>query len=191
MRSFLLAILSLGLLPLMSCHNSTGPSSPPQISVLLDANFDSAGHPSLSGFQDGYPTYAVLRASPSFSNDVPTKQAIRSLKISPPDSFSRVMHITLTPEQPTQWKQFRLVYWHKSFLKSFYDVQLGLWSGNTGYFFPSPKYSATWAQDTISYSANATPIDSVVIFLAMFAPSNIADTSDYTLFGGFKVEEFY
>jgi len=175
------------------CKDSTtNPIPPASRYTLMESGFENQGQPSLSNWKDGYPIYGLKTSRYSFSNDVPTDGGQWSLKLNPVDSNYSTLRFTVLPEQPSQSKQFVLTYLRKDLFSShLYNVSLSAYSGSNGYSIPvQTKDSTNWVQDTIKYSSNSLTIDSLVVFITMFAPNTIIDTSKYILLDKFKLEQF-
>jgi hypothetical protein len=191
MRLSILLFTAIAMISISSCNDtSTTPTSNSNVAVLMQTNFDNQGQPSLSGWQDGYPLYGLLKTTASFSNDVRANGGQWSLKIFPPDIFYSVMCYVVHPVQPSPLKQFRLTYWYKSLLASPCNVTLGIFSGSNEYFSLATHDSTTWAQDTLVFHSNSSTIDSLAVFIYIFTPKNKADTTKFILFNEFKLEEW-
>jgi hypothetical protein len=192
MKSAILVVFLLVLLLNINCKDSsTNPNPASPISVLMDVSFSDQGTPSLAGWQDGYPIWGSRKATVSFSNDVPPSGGKWSLRVSPPDSFASAMRYVVRPEQPSQSKQFRLICWHKSSLSATCDVFIEACAGSYQYVEAFLNTESTgWSEDTTIYRSNSRSIDSLVVFVSMFATSAVIDTSKFILFNRFRLEEY-
>jgi len=192
-RILAVSFVSAMLLTVTSCGDwGTNPMSTSNGYTLMESNFENQGQPSLSGWQDGYPSYGYRRTMYSFDNDVPPGGEVWSLKLNPPDSTYSTLRFTVRPRQPSQSKQFELTLWRRDrFVGGFYNISLASYSGYTGYVIPiQPTNSTNWVQDTIKYSSGNRTLDSLVVFISMFAPNSKSDTSEYVLLDAFKLAQY-
>jgi hypothetical protein len=191
MRLSILFCTAIATLSINSCEDmGSAPASTSTGSVLMHTTFDNLGQPSLSGWQDGYPRYGLLKNTASFSNDVPPNGGQWSLKVFPPDTFYSVMCYVVHPVQPSQSNQFRLTYGYKSLLSSRCEVTLGAYGASNEYLTLATHDSITWKRDTLIFHSNNPTIDSVIVFIYMFTPRTKADTSKFILFNEFKLDEW-
>ncbi len=191
MRLTILLFTALATLSINSCKDiGSSPASTSTGSVLMHTTFDNLGQTSLSGWQDGYQSYGIVKTSFSFSNDVPPNGGHWSLKLFPPDTFYSVMRYVVHPAQPSQSNQFRLSYGYKSLLSSRCEVTLGAYGASNEYLTLATHDSITWTRDSLIFHTINPTIDSMIVFIYMFTPRNKADTSKFILFNEFKLEEW-
>jgi len=160
--------------------------------TLIESSFEFQNQPSLSGWEDGYPMYAVKKARYSFDSDVPPGGGQWSLRLQPPDTNATAMRFSVRPEQPSQYSNFRLTYWVKDkYSLGSYAVTLSAWMGSYSYGCAFRRSrSSEWEQDTVTYTSLNRTVDSLVVFVAMYFPYSKSDTSKYIWFDRFKIDQF-
>ena len=165
------------------CENSTAPET---LGIILISNFEQDGKPSLGSWKDGYPIYGYKASSFSFSNDTPIEGGKWSLKLQSPSSSYSVMRLSLTPNQPSVNNTFRLSFWCKNTKSSNCSVELAVYSGNQSFGWSANIDSSDWKQYYINSIPKSLSVDSLGIFIAMYASS---DSSRFALFDRFKLEQ--
>ena len=182
MKLFLLSTL---LTIYFGCEDSVTPVIP---SVLMETSFEQGAQSSLNGWRDGYPFYGYRAAKFSYSSDTPPNGGQWALKTLPPDSTFTVMRYSVKPIQLNNNKDFTLSFWSKTILHSQdFSVSFVTYNGNQSVAKPAVCDSSDWKLNTFNYSNTESSIDSIVIFISMYANS---DTSKFVLFDNFKLEQY-